>query len=183
MTIHCTTTYVQFCPQVKQTPGVDIILNRPKLWYGVKTTNGTNCRYSWLMIEGVFLLYRTTGRMRWLKLGDLTSSILMILGHWQIAIKTPERQYWRKLFFLWYSFQSTKREPTPDPSVFGDNPILFILSPKIPSAEMVCLYGREVAEHTMSPRIQFAIPNSQTTIQLSEYREHFQWHYVTYHLP
>jgi hypothetical protein len=79
-------------------------------------------------------------------------------------------------------FKVPRGEPTPNPSLFGDNPIQFILSWKIPSAEMVSLYGREVAEHKMNPLMQFTILDSQTTIWLSEYMEHFQWPYVTYHL-
>ena len=80
-------------------------------------------------------------------------------------------------FFGDIVFKVPRGEPTPDPSVFCDNPIQFILSQKIPSTEMVHLYGKEVAEHKMSPLMQFTPPDSQTiSIQWSEneYREHLQ---------
>ena len=89
-------------------------------------------------------------------------------------------------FFGDIVFKVPRGEPTPNPSVYGDNPIQFIQSQKIPSAEIVRLYGREVAEHKIGPqpRCVCCRPNidSQTTIRLSEYREHLQCRHVGYHL-
>ena len=89
-------------------------------------------------------------------------------------------------FFGDIVFKVPRGEPTPNPSVYGDNLIQFIMRRKIPSAEMVHLYGREVAEHKIGPRLRCVCchPNidSQATIRLSEYREHLQCHHVGYHL-
>ena len=64
-------------------------IEQTKMLIWCQKTNKTNCRCSWLMMEGVvFLLYQTTGQMQWLNVDNLTACILMILGHWQIAIKT-----------------------------------------------------------------------------------------------
>ncbi len=78
-------------------------------------------------------------------------------------------------------FKVSRGGPIPDPSVFGEDPIKFILNPKIPNAEMECLYGTEMAKHMLNPRMQYSIPCDQT-ISLSKYRQSLQWSLVTYHM-
>ena len=44
-------------------------------------------------------------------------------------------------------FKVSRGGPIPDPSVFGEDPIKFILNPNIPNSEIEHLYGTEVAKH------------------------------------
>jgi hypothetical protein len=78
-------------------------------------------------------------------------------------------------------FKVSRGGPIPDPSIFCGDPIKLIHNQRIPTAEMVRFYGTEVAEHKLNPMMQCNIPHDQT-IRLSEYRQHLQWSYVTYHM-
>ena len=74
--------------------------------------------------------------------------------------------------------------PSPDLSIFGNNPIKFLMQQRTPSKPMEQRYGKEIASNMLNPRMKKKLP-SYFSGNVRSYREilnNAKWEFVDYHI-
>jgi len=74
--------------------------------------------------------------------------------------------------------------PSPDLSIFGINPIEFLLQERTASKQMEQRYGKEIAANMLNPRRKKTLPSSFSgnVGQFREMLDNCKWEFVDYHI-